>query len=211
MNVQDILRFYSKSADTPAGYGTGETYAENSPNRSLFAELPLNFRKILSNFFVSVFTFDFYGVVGFDPLPGDTTFKSIEHAFQAAKFLLAAQVCRGSDPARYAVFTEAAIRFTVNSGDAIGQGDGALAQKNRKLIKLRPHEITAWNGCSERVMTVISGAAFVQCPIRRAVLLNTGDAELWHIRPRMTPVRFWHLEEIRAHLSEEPLAKRAKA
>lgn len=142
-----------------------------------------DFRKYLSNFDDSV-SFVWQG-----PFDKPYTFRSIEHAFQAAKIHIA-------NPA-------AALKFTVESGDAIGLGDGALAQKKRKLVKLTPEQLKLWSGISNETMKSIAIAKYTQNPdsIASTVLKNTKDAELWHIVTcRGKPselVRFEHLEYIR--------------
>ena len=202
-----ILRFFSGSRPVPAGEGVGEVVAE--ADREMFKKLPDRFRERLSNFYEEKFTFNF--VMDFDvlfnPLLEGTEFGSIEAAFQAGKFLLAASMCQ--DPVRHQLLMDAVNKFTLNSGHPIGQGGGLMARKNRKLVALAKPEIHAWRAVSDEVMEAISEAAFTQCDGRKEVLLNTGNAILEHIRPRMTPVRFHHLESIRARLRGSKRARLA--
>lgn len=133
-----------------------------------------DWRRILSNFHVSPFTWNGY------------TWKSIEHAFQATKIAM--------------VDLEKAKRFTIESGDQIGMGDGAMAQKNRKLGLLNKEQCLEWARKSMYVMEDIAEAKYMQCKEARAVLKATKGAELWHIVSRKPAVRFEHLERIRKML-----------
>ncbi len=98
------------------------------------------------------------------------------------------------------------MKFTVESGDVIGLGDGALAQKKRKLVKLTPEQLTIWSGLSNETMKSIAIAKYNPNPgnIASTVLKNTKDAELWHIVTSLGKpselVRFEHLEYIRSTL-----------
>ncbi len=94
----------------------------------------------------------------------------------------------------------------VVSFSGIAYGDGALAQKKRKLVKLTPEQLIVWSGMSIETMKSIAIAKYTQNPgsIASTVLKNTKDAELWHIvTSRGKPselVRFEHLEYIRSSL-----------
>lgn len=177
-NVTDKLFFYSKSADKQPGRGANECVKDASQYFEL-SKLK-NWRKTLSNFHVSPFVFE------------GKTYNSIEHAFQAKKIALA-------DP-------EKAFTFTVESGTELGLGDGLMAQKNRKLVKLNEKQIARWFTISTTVMrdaaiakyaASVASAASAEA---RTVLRLTNDAELWHIVSRKPPIRFHHLEEIRSTL-----------
>lgn len=166
----DKLYFYSKSKHARAGKGTNEHAADPELYRELDT-IP-GWRRVLSNFHVAPFTYKGY------------TYRTIEHAFQAAKIAL-------MDP-------EKALWFTVeHSHEGIGEGDGAAAQKHRKLVLLTPEKIKAWGRESRVVMGEIAKAKYAQCDQARHVLVSTGRAELWHIVSRGRPERFVHLEEIR--------------
>ncbi len=178
------IAFKSNSADKKPGKGVHECISDPTAYKPL--ESIKDFRKYLSNFDSSV-SFVWQG-----PFDKPYTFRSIEHAFQAAKIHIANPV--------------AALKFTVESGDAIGLGDGALAQKKRKLVKLTPEQLIVWSGMSIETMKSIAIAKYTQNPgsIASTVLKNTKDAELWHIvTSRGKPselVRFEHLEYIRSSL-----------
>lgn len=168
----DQLFFYSKSRDVVPGTGAHERVADLRDYDALRA-IP-EWRKVLSNFHRHCeFTYH------------DHRYNTIEHVFQAEKIRLAD--------------SERAFWFTVDSGHPIGQGDGALAQKNRKLVRLTPEQLAHWNSIKSNVMEEAAISKFSTCTHARDVLMATGTAELWHIVPRQKPVRFIHLERIREH------------
>ena len=175
---EDALYFYSRSANVPPGKGANER-VEFPAAYSALSDRD-NWRRTLSNFHAPT-----------KPIRMDDgcTYMTIEHVFQAAKIRLA-------DP-------EKAHHFTLESGHAIGAGDGASAQKMRKYVKLNKDQIADWDRQSARVMQAAAEALYgdPENAWERAVLLATNEAELWHIVPRKPPVRFKHLEEIRASLS----------
>jgi predicted NAD-dependent protein-ADP-ribosyltransferase YbiA (DUF1768 family) len=169
-HTKDKLYFYSKSADKPKpGKGTNEVVED--PDK--YAELAkiVGWRKVLSNFHFCPFKFE------------GKTYNTIEHVFQAKKIAL-------EDPVK-------ADTFTVESGTDLGKGDGALAQKNRKLIKLSKTSLAKWDDMKDKVMKDAAVAKYKACPEARTVLQHTQNAELWHIVMRKQPTRFVHLEEIR--------------
>lgn len=170
--MPDILCFYSKSKDARPGKGVGEVVEDPAA----YAELAAiqDWRRVLSNFHMCPFIFEGH------------TYNTIEHAFQAAKIALA-------DP-------EKAAWFTLESGHAIGQGDGLIARKNRKVVILRPNQIVEWNRSSLDVMERAAREKFRACEEARRVLKATGFAQLWHVMPRAAPLRFLHLERIRDEL-----------
>lgn len=183
--VSDIIVFKSNSADKKPGKGVHERVVDSGKYERLASFK--DFRRYLSNFDSSC-TFTWKWPHG----DKEYTFRSIEHAFQAAKI---AQVD-----------TLAAFRFTVESGDPIGAGDGSVAQKNRKLIKLSPEQIELWDSISGFIMASAASAKYKQNPqsIAAQVLKATCRAELWHLSTsRGSPsslVRFEHLELIRDSL-----------
>lgn len=121
-------------------------------------------------------------------------YGSVEHAFQASKIALAAP--------------ERAREFTRDSGSALGNGTGLDARNQRKCVHLGD-KIKTWNRMSADVMERAQEARFSQCPHARAVLLDTGDAQLWHIQNRAPAVRFEGLERVRARLRRDEETARA--
>jgi len=169
MSSNDKLFFYSKSRDVAPGKGANESIE----NLTLYAELSTikDWRKMLSNFHVYPFTYEGY------------TYKTIEHVFQAKKIELADK--------------EKALWFTMESGHEIGQGDGEIARKNRKLVKLDDNLIRVWGKMSNKIMHLAAIEKYKACPEATQVLKATNKAQLWHIVSRSKPVHFEHLEMIR--------------
>lgn len=166
----DKLYFYSKSRAAKPGHGVNEIIMD--PEK--YTDLSPHFRRVLSNF--HVYKFEYNG----------HSYNSIEHAFQACKIALV-------DP-------EKSLWFTSDNGHEIGMGDGAIAQKNRKLVKLDKDHLQLWDSIKDKVMKDISIAKYHACEEATHVLKATREAQLWHIVCRKPPVRFVHLEEIRSML-----------
>ena len=171
----DALCFFSGSKDVAPGKGARERVAVPG-GYALLAATP-GWRRTLSNFHEHEFTYE------------GATFRTIEHAFQAAKIALA-------DPAK-------AREFALDSGSALATGGGLAARKARKLVVLTAPQIAAWNALSRGTMAAIARAKYARCAEARAVLLATGSAQLHHIVPRQRDTdRFVHLEEMREEMRE---------
>jgi hypothetical protein len=169
---RDKLNYYSKSADKLAGKGANECVVDSSVYEEL-NKIP-NWRKKLSNFAPDAVT-----------LLVDREywhFRTPEHAFQSTKIYLVDRV--------------AARLFTFGGGE-IGDGDGAMAQKNRKLVLLPEDKLKMWDARKGDVMCQITRARAEQNPSYANVLLLTMNAELWHTVPRKAPERQEWLEKIR--------------
>lgn len=174
--AQDELRFWSKSPHVAPGRGSGERVAYPAVYTRLAAHR--DWRKVLSNFHVCPFRYN------------GRTYRTIEHAFQAAKIALV-------DPG-------AAYTFTVESGTDLGaRGDGKDAQAKRKLVRLPPAKIAVWDAISGYTMEHLAELKYRQCAEARRVLLDTLNAQLWHIVNRKPAVRFVHLERLRSRLRQE--------
>jgi len=165
----DKFCYYSKSRNAPVGKGQNE-FVRNS---SLYTELDKieNWRRILSNFYTEPFLYK------------GKNYKSVEHVFQSYKIAL--------------VSPEKADYFTMDSQHPIGQGDGAIAQKNRKLVVLNDAQLKHWDTIKHDLMTDITYQRILQSTTYKKVLLLTRDAELWHVMVRKGIVRNKYLEELR--------------
>ena len=165
----DQLFYYSKSADKPAGKGTNEITVDYN----IYKELNKikDWRKILSNFYISEFTYD------------NKIYNSVEHAFQAKKIEL--------------VDKDKAYWFCKNSGHIIGIGDGLTARKNRKLVILTSEDLQRWDDIKHKVMEDILLAKFTQVPIAKQVLLLTQTAILLHGTKGIPITRQYELENVR--------------
>ncbi len=169
----DRLFFYNASADVAPGRGAHEHVADKD-NYATLSKIR-DWRKVLSNFHICPFKYN------------ALTYRSIEHAFQAEKIRL--------------VDKNAAYTFSVESGTALGMGDGLAARKARKLVNLDKDKIREWDAMSRGIMKRIAEAKYQQCPEARHVLKATNNAELWHLVMRSkTHDHFTHLEEIRSTL-----------
>jgi DNA-directed RNA polymerase subunit E'/Rpb7 len=178
----DKLIFYSGSKNVAPGKGSSEYISTPSEYKEL-AKID-QFRKQLSNFDVAPFTWTGEGVLE-KPFPPGTSWNTIEHAYQASKF----------KTYKHDAF---AYEFSLTSDTALGKGDGALAQSNRKKIVIK--DMKKWGEMSASVMEDIANAKYSQNPDRLKMLKATNQAELWHHVSRSKPVRFIHLEKIRENL-----------
>jgi ribA/ribD-fused uncharacterized protein len=169
----DHLFFHSGSADRPPGQGANERVA-NPADYAELAQVP-DWRKRLSNFWVADFTLD------------GLTYRTVEHAFQAAKIAL--------------VDAGKARSFTLESGSELARGGGLEARKQRKMVLLTPAQLAAWDAQKHRLMGAAMRAKFTQHPDLGRVLMATGEAELWHGTGRgQAPTRILDLEAVRADL-----------
>jgi ribA/ribD-fused uncharacterized protein len=166
----DRLYFFSGSADLPPGQGVHERVADPSVYAAL-AEVR-HWRRMLSNFWPADFRL------------GERTYRTVEHAFQAAKIALV-------DPGL-------AERFALESGTQLAQGDGAAARKHRKIALLDDPNLRLWDERKHSVMRDAMRAKFDQHAGLRAVLQATAPAELWHGLGRgQPPARVRDLEAAR--------------
>lgn len=170
--MSDKLCYYSKSRDVPIGKGSNESVRD----ASLYQELGKieNWRRILSNFYCEPFSYQ------------GKVYNSVEHVFQSYKIAL--------------VSPEKAEYFTVDSNHAIGQGDGALAQKNRKLVVLNNDQLEQWDKMKHDLMTDITLQRILQSDTYKTVLSATRNAELWHVMVRKGIVRNKYLEDLREEI-----------
>lgn len=172
----DVLFYYSKSADKPAGKGTNEKL-KNSKDIKKYEELNSyqDWRKILSNFYHADF---FYN---------GKQYHTAEHAFQGAKISLV-------DPVK-------GNWFSIDSGHKIGTStDGEIARKNRKLIELTSQQLKQWNEIKSKTMEDILYAKFSQNELPKKVLLATKDAILTHGTRGTSITRQFELEKVRERL-----------
>jgi ribA/ribD-fused uncharacterized protein len=168
--VGDRLYFFSGSADSAPGQGVHEWVAD-AARYGVLAGVR-HWRRMLSNFWPADFTL------------GERTYRTVEHAFQAAKIALV-------DP----VLAE---RFALESGSELARGDGAAARKHRKLVLLDEGQLRRWDEGKHVVMRDAMRAKFARHEPLRTVLLGTLSAELWHGAGRgQPPTRVHDLESIR--------------
>jgi ribA/ribD-fused uncharacterized protein len=171
--VEDRLYFFSGSADEPPGRGVHEQVADTARYVGLAGVR--HWRRMLSNFWPADFTIEGH------------TYRTVEHAFQAAKIAL--------------VNPTLAERFALESNTELSRGDGAAARKHRKLVLLDDAQLRQWDEHKHATMREAMHAKFAAHEPLRAVLLATLTAELWHGTGRgQPPTRIHDLETIRATL-----------
>lgn len=167
---KDTLFYFSKSAHKKVGKGVNEFVNNFSDYKEL--DKIKDWRKVLSNFYVSPFTWR------------GKTWNTVEHAFQSRKIELEDE--------------KKSEWFTLESGHDIGKGDGNVARKNRKLVMLSVKNIKEWNNIKFHVMEEILYCKFSQNEFCKKVLLETKNAELLHSFGRgMKPQRVYELENVR--------------
>jgi predicted NAD-dependent protein-ADP-ribosyltransferase YbiA (DUF1768 family) len=171
---EDKLCYYSKSRHAPVGLGANEYVKDPSLYHSL--NTIENWRRILSNFYCEPFTYK------------DKQYNSVEHVFQSYKIAL--------------VSPEKAHYFSIDSNHEIGQGDGALAQKNRKLVVLNKQQLEHWDAIKHELMTDITLQRILQSDTYKKVLFATQNAQLWHVISRKGIVRNQYLEDLRDNLKK---------
>jgi predicted NAD-dependent protein-ADP-ribosyltransferase YbiA (DUF1768 family) len=130
--IEDRLYFFSGSADLPPGQGVHERVAHAARYAALASVR--HWRRMLSNFWPADFAL------------GQRTYRTVEHAFQAAKIALL-------DPAL-------AERFALESGTELARGDGAAARKHRKLVLLDDAQLRQWDERKHAVMREAIHAKF---------------------------------------------------
>ncbi|GAA2876002.1 hypothetical protein Acy02nite_75900 [Actinoplanes cyaneus] len=164
------MYYFSGSADRPPGQGAHEHVADAAHYTELAGVR--HWRRMLSNFWSAQFVL------------GGRTYRTVEHAFQAAKIALVAP--------------EPAERFALESGSELAHGDGATARRHRKLALLDDEQLRRWDQLKNAVMRDAMRAKFSQHEPLRTVLLATRAAQLWHGTGRgQPPARIHDLETIR--------------
>lgn len=182
----DILAFFLKSKDVYPGKGIHE-HLHHPKEYDPLSKIT-KWRSQLSPLDVAPFTWSGKGILP-EPFPEGTQWNSIEHAYQGSKFKL--------------YKFDDALRFTLNSGDIIGKGDGSFAQKHKKLHVIK--DMKSWDDISKTVIKDITMAKFTQNKDKMKILKLTNDAQLIHTstqRGVSTQLRLLYLEEIRDSVKE---------
>ena len=177
------MYFFSGSADLPPGQGVHEWVADQARYGVLAGVR--HWRRMLSNFWPADFRL------------GEHTYRTVEHAFQAAKIAIV-------DPAL-------AEQFALDSGTELARGDGTAARTHRKLVLLDDAQLRQWDAGKHAVMRGAMLAKFSQHEPLRTVLLGTLPAELWHgVGRGQPPIRIHDLETIREVLRRQRAAAPAR-
>lgn len=174
MADKDKLYFFSRSRNIPPGKGANEYL--NNPNKYKELAAIANWRHMLSNFWVAPFEYN------------GLKWNSVEHCFQGSKINIAS--------------SKMGYQFALDSGSELSRGDGAEAQKKRKMVVLSPEQLTSWENLKKEVLHGVLEAKFRQHPELAQILFATNDAELWHGTPRTQKSRQWELERVRDEFYE---------
>jgi len=172
--MEDKLIFYSSSKNNDIGKNKDEFI--NNSDEYLELNKIKNFRRYLSNFHTYDFTYNGH------------SYRTVEHAFQGAKINLANK--------------DEGFKFTIDSNNEIGLGDGKIARKNRKLVSLNKEQIRQWDNIKNTIMYEIVLEKFKACNECSDILVKTRKCQLWHTFPRMKyPIRCYYLEKVREDLA----------
>jgi predicted NAD-dependent protein-ADP-ribosyltransferase YbiA (DUF1768 family) len=178
--MEDKFVFYSKSADKPAGRGSNEE--KNSDADYTELNKIKDWRKMLSNFYISPFIID------------DMTWNSVEHFFHALKFRNNKKP--GKEYEFYKTFAldsnspwcEVPV-LAKNAGKAGKIGtNGKIFDKTIGSIKIpkdiKMREDFYTSNIPSKLQKLGFLAKFTQNPELKHALLCTGEAELWHYSGR---------------------------
>ena len=179
--MTDKFVFYSKSAHKKPGFGTGEE--KNTKIQYSELEKITNWRKVLSNFYISPFILD------------DNTWNSVEHFFHAVKFRNGKKASKEYD--FYKTFTLDSKSpwcedtFLAKQAGKAGRVSEITGKKFRKKIgdinipeDIKMREDFYTGRISEKLQKIAFLAKFTQNPELKHILLATKDAELWHFTGR---------------------------
>jgi predicted NAD-dependent protein-ADP-ribosyltransferase YbiA (DUF1768 family) len=171
--------FYSKSADVYPGKGAGERVAQENVNDYNALSKIKDWRKILSNFYISHIKID------------GLTWASVEHYYQASKF-------KRDNRKFYKQFSlKSGTELSKDPIMAKGAGGKTGKYKGKQV---RPTNIKAdsdfFAGRDVIEMNLAQDVKFVKKELAK-VLCLTNDAILMHNMGRGKYIRFTHLEDIR--------------
>ena len=181
VNSKTEFYFYSQSADNKAGEGKNEIIDENE--KDLYKDLPLNFRKILSNFYEPK------NKIYID----NTTWKSVEHYYQANKF-------KNNNVEYYNKFH--------GNGEFADLSSEEIKSKGGKKSKIKEWE--DFKFIKEQIMKIGQYEKIKQDKVSQEVLLNTHNAKLIHILSRQKKEKypvFHNLMHIRQLLQNDKINK----
>lgn len=205
-----VYAFYSKSADKPkAGKGAEEELHPDHEKSDLVTVLsvirfngvdakdhtkplsPIGFRKVLSNFWRCC-DFEYEG----------HTYRTVEHAFHACKFMLTADVSENPD-----LFRNKAKKLAVGEDpDPVITALDAKKMGGKTTTPMNDAQISKWNGNHNELRkseeAKIQAAACYhcynnpKCGRRAYVVLCTKNAALFHIISRSSDRQRFHGLEV---------------
>jgi hypothetical protein len=187
MDENIVFMFYSKSADKPPGYGSGEKMVESKKQEYSQLGQIKDWRKMLSNFWIAEFDLDGH------------RWSSVEHYYQGSKF-------KKENPEYYLQFSlDSGSELSKDAGMAKGAG-GKTGKVDGKIFRPKNVKIDAdffTNGHDNKEMYDAQFAKFTQNVDLLRVLLLTKDAKLMHFSRGSPPVFFENLVNIRNVLKKE--------
>lgn len=208
----NMLYYFGKSADATPGKGAKEYLSAAAA--AACKGLPVNFRKMLSNFGEADARLvveegkgkgkqkvDKRRLVGDQHStfvgPDGCRYPTVEHGFHAAKMRLVPD--RG----------EAAARAFAVHGDRVEVGwSGADAQRARKKLVLTGAQLREWEEKKSEVMKGLMEARFRQSDALREMLLSIpDDVQLWHGTRGECAHRMVELEAVRSTLRRRVVAE----
>ena len=173
----DKLYYFSKSSDKPPGKGVNENVSKSDQYKSL--SKIKDWRKMLSNFYISPFKLD------------GEIFGLVEHYYQGNKFFF-------NNKNFYKKFTwNSNSIFSKDSLISKSAGSKSGKYKNKLIrpsnVKIDPKFFDYQNKIFIKAMF----SKFTQNKQLMNVLLNTGNAQLWHGTRGVKPARIYTLEKVR--------------
>ena len=181
----DKLYFHAKSAAVPPGKGVHEQVADPSLYAALWTSAP-RWRAALCDTWESTFAFEG---------GGRTSFDSVDHVMKLAWQLLAFRAAE----TRMEVPELHRMSFRIFCVD-----NNRSHMMSFPWLRLDPADQMMWEAEKEELRAAAQFAKFGGSAELRAVLLGTGEAELWELRSRgQKPAeRAWSLERVRKALRE---------
>jgi predicted NAD-dependent protein-ADP-ribosyltransferase YbiA (DUF1768 family) len=185
-NDNIVFQFYSKSRDLKPGKGAGEKIPDEEVMK--FAELDniKDWRKILSNFYESVFELD------------GMRWLSVENYYHASKF-------KKNNPSFYKLFSLNS-KSDISKDPRMAKAAGGKTGKY-KGVQIRPKKIMMDDDFftskeNEKAMYTAQLAKYRQNELAKKTLLATKDAKLQHFVRGNQPIVFYDIMKIRKILSK---------
>ena len=180
--------FYSKSADKKPGKGSNEELTKGENYKDL--EKIKDWRKKLSNMYISPFILG-----GKEYISVENFFHSIKFSKDypefAATFAMDGNTEWSKDPFKS---KQAGKQGRVYSGGKKYTNSNLPELKNYKDAKMRAD---FYSGIDNIAMTLALYSKFTQNKDLEKLLLDTGNAELYHIMRGKPLERWYHLERVR--------------
>lgn len=172
MTVRDFVNATPLTATTSQSSVGTESEAKQTIN--IYASA--NEHSELSNFADRPFDYKLSQYISAKDGSGQMHVKSVEHAFQAMKFLQAI------DPKKDKAYNQTLLTYANNILKAATAAEAKKLGSKKGILK--QEDIAAWDNMSEQVMHDLIKASFEQNEEAKQALLDTGDAILTHMQDR---------------------------